>query len=265
MDPYVYPGTSFLRYLRDIRAPERLARFEADATSGRISGLEEKPVTGPFDSRHLQTIHHYIFQDVYPWAGEFRTVNISRPGGMLAFQEFIVPSINKAFGELEKERYLSGADLKRFSNRAAYYMGEINAVHSFREGNGRMRREFIRQLAQRNGYALNVYLEIPELAREQKGNAAAWIVSMYPGAVMKVFSGRAESAVKQLINTADVRELGLKSQGEMTEQFTPAQRLAHSEILSRHAPYVVLFRDGVLEGVVDRLELSTRMAAVLLR
>ena len=115
MDPYVYPGTSVLRNLRDIRAPERLARFEADATSGRISELEEKPVTGTFDSRHLQTIHHYIFQDVYPWAGEFRTVNISRPGGMFAFQEFIVPSINKAFGELEKERYLSGADLKRFS------------------------------------------------------------------------------------------------------------------------------------------------------
>lgn len=78
MDPYVYPGTSVLRNLRDIRAPERLARFEADATSGRISELEEKPVTGTFDSRHLQTI-------------------------------------NKAFGELEKERYLSGADLKRFS------------------------------------------------------------------------------------------------------------------------------------------------------
>ena len=110
-----------------------------------------------------------------------------------------------------------------------------------------------------------VYLEIPELAREQKGSAVAWIVSMYPGAVMKVFSGQAESAVKQLINAADVRELGLKSQGEMMEQFTPDQRLAPSEILRRHAPYVVLFRDGVLEGVVDRLELSSRMAAVLLR
>ena len=62
---------------------------------------------------------------------------------------------HQRLGELQRERYLSGCDLKRLANRGAYYLGEINAVHPFREGNGRTQREFIRQLAIRNGYELD--------------------------------------------------------------------------------------------------------------
>jgi cell filamentation protein len=89
MDPYAYPGTSVLKNLRYVRDPERLARFEADATSERIRELEEKPLVGSFDSRHLQAIHHHIFQDVYEWAGEFRTVNIGKSGDLFALKEHI--------------------------------------------------------------------------------------------------------------------------------------------------------------------------------
>ncbi|MFN0104093.1 MAG: Fic/DOC family protein [Bryobacteraceae bacterium] len=155
MDPYVYPGTNVLRNLRDIRDPDTPNEFEAEATSRRIRQLEHKPLPGAFDTTHLQAIHHHIFKDVFPWAGEFRTVNISRPDGVFAFREYILPSLNKALGELQKERCLSGTGLRRFSNRAAHYMGEINAIHPFRDGNGRSQREFIRQLALRNGYALD--------------------------------------------------------------------------------------------------------------
>ena len=35
-------------------------------------------------------------------------------------------------------------------------MAELNVLHPFREGNGRTIREFIRQLAYRNGYVLNL-------------------------------------------------------------------------------------------------------------
>ena len=51
-----------------------------------------------------------------------------------------------------------GHDLRNHLNAAelqAAYLAEINAIHPFREGNGRTQREFIRQLAVRNGYALN--------------------------------------------------------------------------------------------------------------
>jgi cell filamentation protein len=42
-----------------------------------------------------------------------------------------------------------------FSEKAAYYMSEINMIHPFREGNGRTIREFIRQLALYCGYIIN--------------------------------------------------------------------------------------------------------------
>jgi len=78
MDPYVYPETTVLRNLRDIRDAGQLSKFEAIATTRRTVELEHEPVQGRFDARHLQAIHRHIFQDVYEWAGDFRTVNISK-------------------------------------------------------------------------------------------------------------------------------------------------------------------------------------------
>ena len=155
MDPYVYPGTNVLKNLRNIRDLERLARFEADATGWRISELEEKPASGKFDTRHLQAIHRYIFQDVYEWAGDFRTINIGKSGDLFALKVHIVASLAKTFERLKTEQYLNAPDVEGFCNRGAYYLGEINAIHPFREGNGRTQREFIRQLSLRNGYSLD--------------------------------------------------------------------------------------------------------------
>lgn len=78
MAQYVYPGTSVLRNLRDIRDPKVLAELEADATTRRLKELQSKPLNGSFDAKHLKAIHRHIFQDVYAWAGQFRTVNLSR-------------------------------------------------------------------------------------------------------------------------------------------------------------------------------------------
>jgi cell filamentation protein len=155
MDPYVHPGTNVLKNLRRFRDSELLSEFEADSTSRRIRELGHKLMPGLFDARHLQAIHRHIFQDVFEWAGEFRTVNIGKAGDLFALPEHIASCLDKTFGELAKERYLSGADLNRFASRAAYYLGEINAVHPFREGNGRAQRQFIRQLGVRNGFELD--------------------------------------------------------------------------------------------------------------
>ena len=155
MDPYVYPGTSVLRNLRDVRAPEELSQFEGTATARRIAELAHHPIRGTFDTSHLQAIHRYIFQDVYAWAGEFRTVDISKGGHLFGLYQHIVPFLHKTFVELQMEKYLAGTRLKHFAHRAAHYLGEINAIHPFRDGNGRTQREFIRNLAVRNGYALD--------------------------------------------------------------------------------------------------------------
>ena len=76
-DPYLYPGTNVLRNRRNLSNTQVLDGFEASATQRRLVELAVKPTFGTFDSSHFQAIHRFIFQDVYEWAGQFRTVNIS--------------------------------------------------------------------------------------------------------------------------------------------------------------------------------------------
>jgi cell filamentation protein len=76
-DPYVYPGTTILKNIPGIRNQKRLDRFEADRVAQRSLELIEHPLTGFFDAAHLHQIHRYLFQDVYEWAGCFRTVDIA--------------------------------------------------------------------------------------------------------------------------------------------------------------------------------------------
>jgi cell filamentation protein len=148
MDPYVYPGTNVFRNLRNIRDADLLNQFEAEASSRRLRQLEHRPLKGSFDTRHLQAIHRHIFQDIYDWAGKFRTVNISKSSDTFAFHEHIVSCLDQAFANLKQ-------DVRPFAARAAWYLGEINAAHPFREGNGRAQREFIRQLAVSNGWQID--------------------------------------------------------------------------------------------------------------
>lgn len=177
MDPYVYPGTSVLKNLRDIRDPERLSKFEMDMTTRRLAELENNAPPGMFDVQHLQAIHRCIFQDVFAWAGEFRTVNISKSGDLFALNEHIVSNLERIFENLRAEDQLRDAEASRFCRRGAFYLGEINAIHPFREGNGRTQREFMRQLALRAGYALDWSRvsreEMMEASREsfRRGNA----------------------------------------------------------------------------------------------
>lgn len=161
MDPYVYPETNLLKNLRDIRDAGQLEKFEAIATTRRSVELEHEPIPGRFDARHLKAIHHHIFQDVYEWAGSFRTVSISKSGDSFAFPQHISSNLAKACENLEREGHLAGSNLERFANRGAYYLGEINAIHPFREGNGRAQREFIRELALLSGLIID-WLQISQ-------------------------------------------------------------------------------------------------------
>ena len=154
-DPYTYPGTDVLRNVLDIRDPQQLDAFEANATAARLIELDALPLAGRFDVAHLKAIHKYIFQDVYGWAGEFRTVNISKGGHLFGVAAFVEPALQEALRKLSGEDYLKGSDPRKFATRAGFYMGEINAIHPFRDGNGRAQRELIRELAIGAGFVID--------------------------------------------------------------------------------------------------------------
>jgi cell filamentation protein len=134
-DPYLHPGTNVLRNLRGLADPELLERFEARQTHRRIAELIDAPIPNVLDIAHLKAIHWHIFQDVYEWAGQFRTVNISKGGHLFGLATFLEASVQQILVKLAAEKHLADLDANVFAARAAYFFGELNAAHPFREGN----------------------------------------------------------------------------------------------------------------------------------
>ena len=151
---YCYPDSDVLKNRMGIRDKEQLGRLEKRLTMLRILELVDKPVQGRFELKHLQSIHKYIFQDIYDWAGKIRKVDIAK-GNMFCNAKFIESQAEEIFRKLKEENYLLGLNEKEISVRLAYYFSEINALHPFREGNGRCQREFIRTLALHADYVIN--------------------------------------------------------------------------------------------------------------
>ena len=154
-DTYCYPGTDVLRNKAEITNAEDLDAYEGELSTLRSIEILENPVAGQFNLAHLQRIHLALFQDVYDWAGEIRTVDISRGNSRFANVRFIEAAANDIFNKLARENWLKGLDADALSKRLAHYLSEINALHPFREGNGRVQRIFISQLSQSAGYQLD--------------------------------------------------------------------------------------------------------------
>lgn len=155
VDDYVYPGTTVLRNKADIQDQIALDAFEADATAVRMLELLEQPIAGSFDFAHLCAIHRHLFQDVYDWAGEIRTVDISRDTSPFANASRIESYLGGVLTKLPAENWLRGLLPDPFVAQLAHYMGEINATHPFREGNGRTQRVFCALLAEQAGYFID--------------------------------------------------------------------------------------------------------------
>ena len=145
-----------LRNTKNLTDHAKLEAFIARQSYMRVAELEAVPLIGNFDIRHLRSIHRHIFQDVFPWAGEFREVVTSRTDSFgFPPPQFILPSLETIFLNIRKENYLQNLSPDDFARRAGHYLGEINAIHPFREGNGRTQREFIRTLALHAGHRLS--------------------------------------------------------------------------------------------------------------
>jgi cell filamentation protein len=150
-DPYLDPATGVLNNRLGITDERTLEQTEADIVATRSYELSQTPLKGNFDLAHLRAIHRHLFGDVYQWAGEFRTIDVSKGGNRFAHHAYITSAAEPVFRRLAQESHLAGLGPARFSDRAAYYLGELNALHPFREGNGRALREFISHLAHANG------------------------------------------------------------------------------------------------------------------
>jgi cell filamentation protein len=133
-DPYCYPGTSVLRNRLDIREQADLDAFEVEIS---ILRAEEPLPEGDFDPPHYCRIHHHLFQDVYTWAGEYRTVRTSKEGNSFCYPEHIPAQMDALFEKLRNAEAFAELGCEAFLNKFTPFLSELNAIHPFREGNGR--------------------------------------------------------------------------------------------------------------------------------
>lgn len=154
-DVYCYLGSSVLKNKLDIQGQAQLDAFEADITLARIVAISDKSLDGNFNFDHLKRIHYEIFQDIYDWAGQVRRVDILRENSRFANVRMIDSAAQKIFNDLGEEQFFEGKDVATVAKRLAHYLSEINVLHPFRDGNGRVQRVFISQLAKVAGYNLD--------------------------------------------------------------------------------------------------------------
>ena len=150
-DDAVDPATGVLRNKAGLREQAALDAFEIESVGFRILEWDEQPGANSFDLRHLCALHRHVFQGVYEWAGEIRTVDITRGNSRFANVNQIESYAAKLFAGLQSEDYLRGLPADRLAGRLAHYLSEINALHPFRDGNGRVQRVFISQLSSAAG------------------------------------------------------------------------------------------------------------------
>lgn len=158
-DPYCYEGTTVLKNIPDLQDQLALDRFETAITTQRA---QELLPSGRLSVTHYRAIHRHLFQDVYVWAGNFRTVRIAKVGSMFCYPEHIQMEMRRVFGTLRNEQYFRDHDVGQFAIELASFLTELNAIHPFRDGNGRSQMVFTAILAQRAGHPLSLRRLRPE-------------------------------------------------------------------------------------------------------
>lgn len=149
-----YPGTTCLVNKLGIRDERTLAETEAAVVLGKASLLDQQPIAGGFDFGHYKRIHQFLFCDLYDWAGQIRTINISKKGTAFVPAVEIEPCADAWF------KRLAGFSSERLSHcelaeEIADFYHTVNMLHPFREGNGRAQRVFFTQWIRSLGYDLD--------------------------------------------------------------------------------------------------------------
>ena len=150
-----YPGTTVLVNKLHIHDEAALQEAETLATYVNASKLEQCPLEGVFDFAHYKAVHQFLFSDLYDWAGQIRTVDISKKGTRFCSAENIERQAELIFHRLKERNYFKNLPHGEFVDEIVDLYCVTNDLHPFREGNGRTQRAFLTQLIRNAGYDIN--------------------------------------------------------------------------------------------------------------
>ncbi|HCH33451.1 MAG TPA: hypothetical protein DE045_10955 [Oceanospirillaceae bacterium] len=111
-DPSCYPSSNQLINLLDIHSAEELEEAELVLTNFRLEQFSPNFNDLSFD--YLKNIHHFLFQDIYPWAGQVRSIDISKGSTRFCIATNINQQALKRFQSLADAHYLQGLEIEDF-------------------------------------------------------------------------------------------------------------------------------------------------------
>ncbi len=137
-DPYTYPNSQVLINKFGITDDDQFIEMEKDFSELAIMDIEFSPP--PYDLLYWRSLHQALFGDIYHWAGELRTIDITKGTTRFCNINRIEPEANRLFNQLAQENYLVGLPYDALMVKLAEYYSDLNVIHPFREGNGRAQR-----------------------------------------------------------------------------------------------------------------------------
>lgn len=151
------PGTDIPRNRLGITGPEVLHQIEETLLQQAYQTfIAECESTTRFDEAYFKSLQQRTFETLYDWAGEYRTVDMSKGGSLFCRAAYLEQESRRIFRQLEEEGFLKqnhNTPTEKFAGRLAYYQSEIISLHPFYELNGRITRLFFDLVVIANGYA----------------------------------------------------------------------------------------------------------------
>ena len=165
---YFYENENILKNILNIHDYNLLKKREYEIVSKKNVLLYLSSYKGNFDIEHLKYIHKFLFEDIYPFAGEFRIVNMGKDD-RASFIDYknIEKNLNEILNKID-DLLINRANSKFLYAEALaniyYYLLEI---HPFREGNGRTIREFLREYVKEKNINDNYTYELDFNLKEE--------------------------------------------------------------------------------------------------
>lgn len=142
-DEYFIPGTNILKNKLGIADKDKLKEEEYRIIRKKLAYIYLKPLKGNFDTEHLLNLHKFIFEDIYEFAGQFRTCTMQKKT-VFCNPDQIPKSLKEVLDEMNIEFSQDITYQPDFAFKLARYYYDLIYVHPFREGNGRTIRAFLR-------------------------------------------------------------------------------------------------------------------------
>lgn len=151
-DPFCYDDTDVLKNRYDIREKDKLEWAEQRSSYARSI----EPVSLTLSPGGISHIHHHLFKDIYPWAGQIRLVDLTKGSSLFCRPHLIESNLAELTTKMKADDRLKSPDPKTFAASAAEHINKLNAIHPFREGNGRTNRLILELLGDNAGHRLYI-------------------------------------------------------------------------------------------------------------